>query len=144
MKYIPGISSIGQVPIEVLPGNRHITWILAVLLFTTNFLMEPLPPNAFYYCTSQEAVLDCIHRARGYIWNSAMKTNTAEPPESDAFPTELQSEPFRVKIWFNLCVHKNAVKRNLNLIPFCSRCYMRNELNMRLILFSIELFVKSE
>ena len=45
------ISLIGRVPIEILPGNRHITWVLAVLLFTAEFQMEPLVPNAISYDT---------------------------------------------------------------------------------------------
>ena len=52
------ISSLGKVPIELLPGKRHITWVLAVLLFTAEFQMEPPAPTVIHYCTSQEAVLD--------------------------------------------------------------------------------------
>ena len=36
------ISSLGKVPIEILPGKRHITWVSALLLFTAEFQMEPL------------------------------------------------------------------------------------------------------
>ena len=39
------ISSLGKVPIEILPGKRHITWVLTVLLFTAEFQMEPLALN---------------------------------------------------------------------------------------------------
>ena len=45
------ISSLGKVPIEILPGNRHITWVSAVLLFTAEFQIEPLAPNAISYDT---------------------------------------------------------------------------------------------
>ena len=45
------ISSIGNVPIEILSGKRHITWVLAALLFTTEFQIEPLTPNAISYDT---------------------------------------------------------------------------------------------
>ena len=47
------ISSLGKVPIEILPGKPHNTWVLAVLLFTTEIQMEPLAPNIIYYYTSQ-------------------------------------------------------------------------------------------
>ena len=46
-------SSLGKVPIEILPGKRHITWVLAVLRFSAEFQMEPLGPNVIYYYTSQ-------------------------------------------------------------------------------------------
>ena len=52
------ISSLGKVPIKHLPGKRHITRVLAVLLFTAEFHMEPLARNVIYYYTRQEAVLD--------------------------------------------------------------------------------------
>ena len=45
------ISLIGKVPIEILPGKRHIMWILAVLLHSAEFQMEPLAPNAIPYDT---------------------------------------------------------------------------------------------
>ena len=45
------ISLLGKVPIEILPGKRHITWVLAVLLFMAEFQMEPLAPNAISYDT---------------------------------------------------------------------------------------------
>ena len=48
-----------KVPIEILPGKRHITWVLAVLLFTEEFQMEPLASNVICY-TSQENVLNQI------------------------------------------------------------------------------------
>ena len=53
-------SLLGKVPSEILPGKRHITWVLAVLLFTAEFQMEPLAPNVIDYYTSQEVVLDSI------------------------------------------------------------------------------------
>ena len=43
------IPSLGKVPIEILSGNRHITWVLAVLLFSAEFQMEPLAPSVIYY-----------------------------------------------------------------------------------------------
>ena len=52
------ISSLGKVPIEILPGKRQITWVLDVLLFSAEFQMEPLAPNVIYYCISQDAILD--------------------------------------------------------------------------------------
>ena len=52
------ISSLEKVPIEILLGNRQITWVLAVLLFSAEFQMEPLAPSVIYYYTSQAAVLD--------------------------------------------------------------------------------------
>ena len=36
------ISSLGKVPIEILPEERHITWVSAVLIFCGEFQMEPL------------------------------------------------------------------------------------------------------
>ena len=45
------ISSLGKVPIEILPGKRHITWVLAVLLFSAEFQLEPLAPYVIYYYT---------------------------------------------------------------------------------------------
>ena len=38
-KLFPGqsITSLGKVPIEILPRKRHITWVLTVLLFSTEF-----------------------------------------------------------------------------------------------------------
>ena len=58
------IYSLGKVSIEILPGkdpgNRHITWVLAVLLFSEEFQMEPLVPNTISYDSSQKAVLDWI------------------------------------------------------------------------------------
>ena len=39
------ISLLGKVPIEILSGKRHITWVLAVLLFLAEFQMEPLATN---------------------------------------------------------------------------------------------------
>ena len=45
------MSSLGKVPIEFLPGKRHITWVLAVLLFSTEIQMEPLAPYAISYDT---------------------------------------------------------------------------------------------
>ena len=41
----------GRVPIEILSGKRHITWVLAVLVFAAEFQMEPLAPNATSYDT---------------------------------------------------------------------------------------------
>ena len=46
-----------KVPIEILPGKGHITWVLAVMLFAAEFQMEPLAPNVIYYYTSEYAVL---------------------------------------------------------------------------------------
>ena len=43
------ISSLGKVPIEILPGKRHITWVLTVLPFSAEFQTEPLAPNVIYY-----------------------------------------------------------------------------------------------
>ena len=48
------ISLLGKVPIEILPGRHHITWVLAMLLFMptfqmAKFQMEPLGPNAISY-----------------------------------------------------------------------------------------------
>ena len=43
---------IGKVPIEFLPGKRHITWVLAALLFSAEFQMEPLALNVIYYYTT--------------------------------------------------------------------------------------------
>ena len=34
------ISLLGTVPSEILPGKRHITWVLGALLFSTEFQME--------------------------------------------------------------------------------------------------------
>ena len=45
------IYTLGKVPIEILPEKRHITWVLAVLLFTAEYQMEPLAPNAISYDT---------------------------------------------------------------------------------------------
>ena len=45
------ISLLGKVPIEILPGKRHITWVLAVLLSMAEFQMETLAPNAISYDT---------------------------------------------------------------------------------------------
>ena len=45
------ISPLGKVPIGFLPEKHHITWVLAVLLFTAKFQMEPLAPNAISYDT---------------------------------------------------------------------------------------------
>ena len=42
---------LGKVPIEILPGKRHITWVLAVLLISAEFQMEPLAQNAIPYDT---------------------------------------------------------------------------------------------
>ena len=52
------ISSLAKVPIEILSGYCHITWVLAVLLFSIEFQMEPLVPYVILYYTSQEPVLD--------------------------------------------------------------------------------------
>ena len=43
---VQSISSLGKVPIEILPGKHNITWVLAVLPFSAEFQMEPLTPNA--------------------------------------------------------------------------------------------------
>ena len=43
--------SLEKVPIEILSGKRHIKWVLAVLIFTAEFQMEPLAPNAISYDT---------------------------------------------------------------------------------------------
>ena len=43
------IYSLGKVPIEILPGKRHITWVLAMLFFSAEFQMEPLAPNVIHY-----------------------------------------------------------------------------------------------
>ena len=54
------ISSLRQVAIEILPGKRHMTWVLAVLLFSAGF--HYLLLIIVYYIvisTSQEAVLNC-------------------------------------------------------------------------------------
>ena len=48
------ISSLGKVPIEILPGKRNIAWVLAVLVFTAEIQMEPLDRNVIHYYTSQE------------------------------------------------------------------------------------------
>ena len=48
------ISLIGKVPIEILPGKRHITRVLDVLIFSAEFQMEPRAPNIIYYYTSLE------------------------------------------------------------------------------------------
>ena len=48
---LQSISSFGKVPIEILPGKRHITWVFAVLLFTAELQMEPLAFNATSYDT---------------------------------------------------------------------------------------------
>ena len=57
MKYTgQSIFLTGRVPIEILPGKLHITLVLTVLLFSAEFQMEPLAPNAISYDTSQEAV----------------------------------------------------------------------------------------
>ena len=45
------ISTLGKVSIEILPGKSHITWVLAVLLFSAEFQMEPFAPNAILYDT---------------------------------------------------------------------------------------------
>ena len=45
------ISSLGKIPIEIMPGKGHITWVLAVFLCTTEFQMEPPVPNAISYDT---------------------------------------------------------------------------------------------
>ena len=45
------ISSFRKVPIEILRGMRHITWVLTVLLFSAEFQMEPMAPNAISYDT---------------------------------------------------------------------------------------------
>ena len=46
----------GKELIEILPGKRQITWVLAGLLFSAEFQMEPLSPNPIYYCTSKKIV----------------------------------------------------------------------------------------
>ena len=38
------ISSLRMVPIAILLEQRHITWVLAVLLFSAEFQLEPLAP----------------------------------------------------------------------------------------------------
>ena len=50
----------GKVPFEILPERRHNTWVLAVLLFTQEFHLEPLVPYVICYDTSPEEVLDQI------------------------------------------------------------------------------------
>ena len=45
-------------PIEILPEKRHITWVLAVVLLSAEFQMEPLVTNVTFYYTSQDAELD--------------------------------------------------------------------------------------
>ena len=45
----------GKVPIEILSRKRHITWVLAVLLFMAEFQMEPLASNAISYDTRPAA-----------------------------------------------------------------------------------------
>ena len=40
-----------RVPIEILPGKRHIMWVLTVSLFSAEFQMEPLAPNVIHYYT---------------------------------------------------------------------------------------------
>ena len=37
----------GKVPIEILPGKRHITWVLAGLLFSAEFQMDSLAGPRF-------------------------------------------------------------------------------------------------
>ena len=49
------IFSLGKVPIEILPGKLHITWVLVLLLFTIEFQMEPLTHNAISYDTRPTA-----------------------------------------------------------------------------------------
>ena len=46
---VQSISSLGKVPIEILPGKRRITWVLVVLHFAAEFQMEPLAPSVIYY-----------------------------------------------------------------------------------------------
>ena len=48
---VQSISSLRKVSIEILPGKRNITWVLAVLIFTAEFKMEPLTRNAISYDT---------------------------------------------------------------------------------------------
>ena len=44
-------SSLGKVPIEILPEKPHITWVLGVVLFTAEFQMEPLVSNTISHNT---------------------------------------------------------------------------------------------
>ena len=48
---VQSIFSVGKVPFEFLPGQRQITWVLAVLLLTAEFQMEPLAPKSISYDT---------------------------------------------------------------------------------------------
>ena len=41
---------------NIVINTTHNTWVLAVLLFSAEFQMEPQPPNAIYYCTGWKAV----------------------------------------------------------------------------------------
>ena len=43
------ICSLRKVPIEILSGWRHITWVLVVLLISAKLQMEPLVPHDIYY-----------------------------------------------------------------------------------------------
>ena len=45
------IYPLGKVPIEILLGKLHITWVSAVLLFTAEFQMEPRAPSVNSYYT---------------------------------------------------------------------------------------------
>ena len=38
---VQSISSLRKVSIEILPGKRNITWVLAVLIFRQNFKWNP-------------------------------------------------------------------------------------------------------
>ena len=45
------MSSLGKVPIEILPEKRHITWVSNVLVFSEEFQMEPSAPYSISYDT---------------------------------------------------------------------------------------------
>ena len=45
------ISSLEKVPIEILLGKLHITWVSAILLFTAEFQMEPRASSVNSYYT---------------------------------------------------------------------------------------------
>ena len=49
--FVNFITVLGKVPIGILPGKRHITWVLALLLFSAEFQMELLAPYAISYDT---------------------------------------------------------------------------------------------
>ena len=91
------MSLIGRVPIEILPGKCHITWVLAVLLLTIEFQMEPLAPN--FICFHTKKLVEKL----GVPFEILLRKATQpKPMKCDAFPAEFQSEPFRMNICFDL------------------------------------------